>query len=574
MNEKLTQQLHPPRYFIFLLGFCMFSTGASGLVNEYILATMSSYILGNSIEQFSIIIASMMLMMGVSGWVQESISDKLLITSFISVEVLMAIMGSFAPIAIYSAFAYLSDNFLLVHYFFILSIGFLIGFEIPIVIRLINLYGVDLKHNLKAVYAMDYLGSFVGAIIWVKFLLHNFPLTEISFIVSGFNFLIASITIIYFFRHKLITNSLIPILLLVTLIILLIGFNKNKHWNIYLEQKFYDDPIVEQVTSKYQHLVLTKNTKRGDLRLYINGNTQFSSLDEARYHELLVHPAMNLAKKIDKILILGGGDGLALREVLKFKQVKNVTLVDLDPQMVKLASSNSYLTQLNQNSFADARVHSLESNALSDNDKKSIYLQTRATKSPIEWVAQVDVFHLDADQFVNQLYQKSMNKKNLNNNWDVVIIDFPDPSSIELAKLYSKEFYYKLKRILSKDALIAIQSTSPYHAKEAFIAIIGTIKSAGFDVIPYHQNIPSFGDWGFNLAWSNKALSQQIRNKINKLESFKSKTSYLTPELLRASLVFGKNELISNNKSNNKCINTLMEPCLLNLYQNYSWLSE
>jgi spermidine synthase len=329
------------------------------------------------------------------------------------------------------------------------------------------------------------------------------------------------------------------------------------------------------VTSKYQHLVLTKNVKQGDLRLYINGNTQFSSLDEVRYHELLVHPAMNLAKKIDHILILGGGDGLALREVLKFKQVKKVTLVDLDPQMVKLASSNPYLRQLNQNAFADARVQSLSSNALSDSDKTSIYLQTKATKSAIEWVAQVDVFHLDADQFIRQLYQNNLNQpessqQNLSHTWDVVIIDFPDPSSIELAKLYSKEFYYKLKKILSRDALIAVQSTSPYHAKDAFIAISETIKSADFDVLPYHQNIPSFGDWGFNLAWSNRHLSKEIRNKINNLESLNSKTNFLTAGLLRASLVFGKNELTTDNK----CINTLMQPCLLNLYQNYSWLGE
>ncbi|MFK5892017.1 MAG: polyamine aminopropyltransferase [Pseudomonadota bacterium] len=559
MTENSINKPIPPRLLIFLLGFCMFSTGASGLVNEYILATMSTYILGNSIEQFSIIIASMMLMMGLSGWVQQSISDTKLISSFINIEVLMAILGSFAPIAIYTAFGLLHDHFLIVHYFFILSIGFLIGFEIPIVMRIINSYAVDIKHNLKVVYAMDYIGAFVGAIIWVKYLLHNYPLTEISFIVSGFNFLIASLTIIYFFKKKLITHLSILLILAVTALLLIYGYQQNRDWNIYLEQKFYDDPIVESLTSKYQHLVLTENKKLADIRLYINGNTQFSSLDEVRYHELLVHPAMNLAKKIDNVLILGGGDGLALREVLKFKQVKQVTLVDLDPQMVQLASTNTHLIKLNQSAFADARVHTLVSDALTDIDVKSIYLSTQETDSVAEWAAQVDVYHIDADRFISQLHPQK---------WDVVIIDFPDPSSIELTKLYSREFYRKLKQIVNDDVVIAVQSTSPYHAKEAFITILNTIKSAGFKVLPYHQNVPSFGDWGYHLAWMNGVSVIEMKKQIKDISFFKTDSQYITAEVLNAALVFGKNEL----QSDHQCINTLMQPCLLNLYQNYSWL--
>ncbi len=561
MSENHVNKPVPPRLMIFLLGFCMFSTGASGLVSEYILATMSTYILGNSVEQFSIVIAFMMLMMALSGWVQESISDNKLIYGFVTVEVLMAVLGSYAAIAIYTAFSLLQNHFLIVHYFFILSIGFLIGFEIPIVMRLINLYAVNIKHNLKTVYAMDYLGAFVGAMIWVKYLLHNYPLTEISFIVSGFNFLIASIAIIYFFRKKIITHTAVLLLLFMTTVLLLYGYKQNRDWNINLEQKFYDDPIVESLTSKYQHLVLTENKKSGEVRLYINGNTQFSSLDEVRYHELLVHPVMNLAKKIDNVLILGGGDGLALREVLRFKQVKQVTLVDLDPQMIHLASTNAHLIRINKGAFADARVHSRVSDALSDIDVKSIYLDREDTGSAAEWTAQVDVYHLDADRFINQLHPQK---------WDVVIIDFPDPSSIELTKLYSREFYIRLKHIVNADVMLAVQSTSPYHAKEAFIAIIDTIKSAGFKVIPYHQNIPSFGDWGFNMAWINNDSIVEIKKQIENMSFFKTDSQYMTIDVLKAALVFGKQEL----QSSHQCINTLMQPCLLNLYQNYSWMVE
>ena len=126
-----------PRMLIVLFSFCMFSTGASGLVNEYILATVSSFILGNSIEQFSVIIACMMLAMGLSGFGQALISDENLLGKFIIVETLMVVLCSFSALGIYAGFGFLPDHFMLILYFFVLSIGFLIGFEIPLVIRII-----------------------------------------------------------------------------------------------------------------------------------------------------------------------------------------------------------------------------------------------------------------------------------------------------------------------------------------------------------------------------------------------------------------------------------------------------
>jgi len=253
---------HTPRFLPLLLAFCMFSTGASGLVNEYVLATITTYILGNSIEQFSIVIASMMLMMGVSGFVQSKMSDRFLLQKFIGVEVLMALLGAFAPLAIYAAFGYMNEHFTLVLFFFILSIGFLIGFEIPLVMRIIDAQNIQLKTNLTIVYAMDYIGAFVGAIIWVKFLLLNFPLTEISFIVAGFNFFIAAIAILYFLKQRIIQSPVIILLIIIsTACVLIAGYFNNRELNNLLEQRFYDDPIVFKTTSKYQHIVITENKK-------------------------------------------------------------------------------------------------------------------------------------------------------------------------------------------------------------------------------------------------------------------------------------------------------------------------
>jgi spermidine synthase len=555
--------MNTPRFLPVLLAFCMFSTGASGLVNEYVLATITTYILGNSIEQFSIVIASMMFMMGVSGLVQSKMSDDNLIYKFITVEILMAVIGGFAPLAIYATYGYLENHFLLVHYFFVLSVGFLIGFEIPLVMRIIEQNRIKLKVNLAIVYAMDYIGAFIGAIIWVKYLLKHYPLTEISFIVAGFNFAVALLTVLYFIHTKVIKHRLIALVAVtVTACVLLVGYLNNRDISDLLEQRFYDDPIVHKETSKYQHMVITENKTTGDVRLYINGNTQFSSLDEKRYHDFLVHPVMSLVGNAKNVLILGGGDGLALREVLKYKNMESITLVDLDPEMVKLASENKYMTKLNENAFSDARINVQKATGIESVNVKGVYLSNGEVNNngqvKTEWVAAVNVFTLDADRFVSRLHDKK---------WDAVIIDFPDPSSVELSKLYSKQFYLKLKRHLSPNAVIALQSTSPYHAKEAFLTIGNTLNAAGYSVLPYRQNIPSFGDWGYYLAWSTKETPDDIKKKLATLTQLSVETDFITPELMMASFAFGKGEL----SSTHQCINTIMYPCLLTQYIDYSW---
>lgn len=555
--------MNTPRFLPILLAFCMFSTGASGLVNEYVLATITTYILGNSIEQFSIVIASMMFMMGVAGFVQNKMSDDNLIHKFMWLEVTMALIGGFAPLAIYGAYGYLESHFLLVHYFFVLAVGFLIGFEIPIVMRIIEQNKIKLKTNLTIVYAMDYIGAFIGAIIWVKYLLKHYPLTEISFIVAGFNFAVALFTVLYFIHTRVIKQRLMPISLVsVTAIILVFGFMQNRDLSDLFEQQFYDDPIVYKTTTKYQHLVITENKTRGDIRLYINGNTQFSSLDEKRYHDLLVHPVMSLAPQSQHVLILGGGDGLALREVLKYKGVETITLVDLDPEMVELATNNDYLRQLNNDAFRDARLVVQAPGGVKNVNVKGVYLDTgkldNKGEPKTEWVASVEVYNLDADQFIKKQHQQ---------HWDVVIIDFPDPSSVELSKLYSKQFYHRLKQHLSPNAFISIQSTSPYHAKEAFLTIGFTLKAAGLSALPYRQNIPSFGDWGYYLAWNNQATAASVKHQLASIIAFPVETSFITPELMMASFAFGKGEL----DSDNHCVNTIMRPCLLTQYSDYSW---
>ncbi len=544
--------------FSFFFGMTMFTTGLSGFVGENILATFSSMTLGNSVEQFPKVFGLMMGMMGVAGFFQVKVSDKKLISAFISVELILATIIGYGPTVLYYTFGNMPDYYMLIHYIIVGGAGFCIGFEIPVVMRIIERTGFKLKDNLRIVYAMDYFGAFVGGWLFFDYFLKNFPLTEMGFILSGANFILASAAVIYLITQKMVTYRYF-----VLLILIIVGFSqyygyKNAvNWANTMEQKFYEDPIIYKQTTKYQHLVLTKHIKKSDIRLYINGNTQFSSLDEKRYHDLLVHPAMALNPRARNVLILGGGDGLALREVLKYSNVDSVTLVDLDPAMVKFASSNPIMRDLNNDAFSDARVYTQKSGGVTGLGVEGIYLETGKLtvdkKEVTEFVAQVDIFNVDADRFISELHEKK---------WDVILIDFPDPSSIELAKLYSREFYRKLQWLMADNAVVSIQSTSPYHAKEAYLTIGRTMESGGLKTIPYRQNIPSFGDWGYYLAWNSDISVNDMKSKIKQIDNFQIKTSFITPEVLVASLAFGKNEL----QSFETCINSLMQPCLLHHY--------
>lgn len=548
----------------FLLGSSMFATGATGLVLEYIQGTVGSYILGNSIEQYSIVIGLMLFMMGVAAKVQKYFSDALLIEKFILIEIFLAIIGGYAPVATYWAYGFM-EHFLLVQYFFIMSIGFLIGLEIPVVLRINERYAEKLSLNIEKILSADYIGSLAGALLWVYVLLKKFPITESSFILASVNFAIAIITYSYFrYKNLIAKRRFIIVLIIITAVSLVIGYSRNRDWNMKLEQKLYDDPIVFSRTTRYQHLVMTHNRLLKEYRFYINGNLQFSSLDEKRYHELLVHPALNLVPDRSRVLILGGGDGLALREVLKYTDVREVMLVDLDPEMTTFCANDAILRNLNNKAFDDARLIKIEAGGITPGDLKPIFSETgeidKETRLPLsEKVAEVRIINIDADRFLSRVRGK----------WDVIIIDLPDPSSVELVKLYSRSFYSKAERVLADHGLITVQATSPYHAKESFLCIKRTLEAAHLNTIPYHENVPSFGDWGWLLAWKEKRVNKDIKSRINNM-SFSVPTSYLSPQGFERATVFGKGLLESGNRD----VNTLMYPVLLNYYLKDSWLTE
>jgi len=552
--------LRKPRFATLMLAVSMFMTGACGLVAEYVMGTVATYILGNSIEQMSVTIAVMLLMMGLASHLQKYLTDAHLIEKFVAVEIAIALLSGFAPVAMFASFSLRPTLFGLVQYGAMSAIGFLIGLEIPLVTRLNEAYQGRLKANIASIWSMDYLGAFVGALVWVFLLLRYVPITKVGFILGAANLLVAAMTLAYFYRLGLVHKRALSVAgVCAAGIVLLLGVARVNAWALSLEQRLYVHPIVFSATTKYQHLVLTHSRQADDYRLFINGNLQFSSTNEAIYHEQLVHPAMALAPDHQRVLILGGGDGMALREVLKYDDVEAVTLVELDPEMVRLFSTDPKLRQLNRDAFADARVHAAASAAVASAGVRPVYVeeQRRKPNPAVEKVAEVEVFTLDADRFIAEIPSQ----------WNVILIDFPDPNAVELAKLYSKEFYLKLGNVLAEHGVVAVQATSPYHAKEAFLCILRTMDAAGWKTLPYHDNVPSFGDWAWVLLWKSPVSEQAFRQKIEHIE-FNVDTRYLTPAVFQKALVFGKRWLDSDDDA----INTLAYPVLLQRYTQEGWL--
>lgn len=558
----MEERTKPFNFASLLLCLCMFASGACGIILEYIQASLASMILGNSFEQWALVIGLMLFWMGFGSLIQARIPKRYLIHTFILVETGLALAGGFSPTLTYLSYGY-TAHYSIVLYFFVSFIGIMIGLEIPVIIRINNDYAAELSTNLGNILSADYLGSLAGSFIYVFLLLRVMPITQAAFVTAGANFSLAFITFVYFSKKRLLPRTpWIPVLMVIVLCSVVYGYHKNLEWNIKLEQPLYDDPVVYSKASRYQHLTITHYKPVDDIRLFINGNLQFSSTDEQRYHEPMVHPIMNIVPVHERVLILGGGDGCALREVLKYPGVKEVLLVDLDPEMIRIAASHPLLTRINNNAFKDARLTTLTEQGVTQGIDKALYMETGRKKKPgerpeVQTIAHVKVMNIDADRFLSDA----------SGSWDVIIIDMPDPSTPELVKLYSKEFYKKVGLHLSLHGMVVVQATSPYLAKESYLCIGRTIQAAGFSILPFHENVPSFGDWGWYLAWNPKLNPDRIKEKIAAL-TIPVPTRFLTPDVFRSERVFGKNALVTSDKR----INTLLNPALLTIYNHESWL--
>jgi spermidine synthase len=437
------------------MGILLFITvlliAACGLIYELIAGTLASYLLGDSVLQFSTIIGCYLFAMGIGSALSRYIARGLAYR-FVWIELLLGVIGGFSSALLFLAFAY-TQGFQLLMYALVIVIGVLVGLEIPLLMRIIR-DRYHFRDVVAHVLTFDYLGALGASLLFPILLVPRLGLVRSAML---FGLLNAGVALwsTFLFSNQLPRRRSLRIFSVVILVGLAFGLAEARHITMAAEDNIYADEIIFARDTRYQHIVLTRF--KDDIRLFLNSHLQFSSRDEYRYHESLIHPGLSSIPVPRRVLVLGGGDGLAVREILKYPQVESVTLVDLDPEMTRLFSTNPMLTGLNQKSFLSPKVKIVNADAF-------------------PWI------DTNGDSF------------------DFIVIDFPDPTSYSLGKLYTTAFYKAVARHLSAQGLMVVQSTSPMFARDSYWCIAETIHQAGLRTYPYHVYVPSFGEWGFVIA--------------------------------------------------------------------------
>ena len=476
----------------FILKTCVFATGCAAIVTEYTLATLASYLLGDSIFQWTIVVSLMLFSMGLGSRYSRKYGVRLL-DRFVKIEFGLSFLCTFSAMFCFWISAY-TIHFGLVIYGIACMIGFMTGLEIPLITRINQTYE-SLRENISSIMESDYYGGLLGGALFAFILLPFFGLTYTPVIIGSLNLIVASL-ILWQFPDRLERPRILNIKFVVLLLISGMAFAVAKPIVLYGEQHKYKDKIVYQEQTRYQKIVITQ--WKNDYWLFLNGSTQFSTYDEERYHEPLVHPVMGLIEERNDILLLGGGDGLAAREILKYSDVESLTLVDLDPAMTRLAQENEIFFKINQGSLNDIRVR---------------------------------VVNQDAYKFI----------KETDNLYDAIIIDLPDPKSVSLSLLYSLGFYKMIEKHLKPFGAMVTQSTSPLYSSEAFLCIKRTMQAAGFVILSYQNSVPSMGQWGWQLGIRKKAMSADLlKKKIMKHKFLDIETRFFNQDAMISMVHFGK----------------------------------
>lgn len=434
---------------------------ACGLVYELALLTLSASLHGGGIVAMSLIVAGYVAALGAGALLVKPFLGRAAIT-FIAVETLLAVIGGLSAAALYVAFAFIGGS-VWVLVVGTLLIGSLVGAEVPLLMTLLQRGRIsgaaDTGRVLANLNAADYLGALIGGLIWPFILLPQLGMIRGAAATGIINVVAAAVVAVFLLRRIVsarefataLTVLAAALALLVTLLVRADGIETSTR------QRLYADPIVALERSPYQEIVVTR--RGGDIRLYLDGGLQFSSRDEYRYTESLVYPA--LGDGAASVLILGGGDGLAAREVLRQPGVETIVQVELDPAVVQLARTT--LREVNDGALDDPRVKVVIDDAM-------------------RWLREPPPDLTPRGGF------------------DAVIVDLPDPDTPVLGRLYSVEFYALIRRVLADGGLMTVQAGSPFATPTAFWRTVSTIGAAGYAVTPYHVHVPTFGDWGMVLA--------------------------------------------------------------------------
>lgn len=431
----------------------VFVIATSGIIYQLVAGTLASYVLGDSVTQFSLVIGLYLFAMGIGSWLSKYVETDLL-SRFVQIELGLALVGGLSGPLLFRIYASYGA-FKLALYLTVVLIGTLVGLEIPLLLRLLK-FSLDLKELVARVLSLDYIGALLASLLFPTILLPRLGVHQTSLLFGALNAIVGVLAVFLFPIPRPVQVRLIAsgVFVLIALGVVSISTNQVVRSS---ESLYFGSPIVYVTQSPYQRVVVTQSNKA--TKLFLNGNLQFSSDDEYRYHEALVHPAIaSYPTGPRRALVLGGGDGLAVRELLKVPSLEHIDLVDLDPAMIDFFRDHPLGRRLNEGSLSSERV---------------------------------TVHNDDAFRWLEETTEPA---------YDVAIVDFPDPSNYGVGKLYTDAFYLRLRRQLSLRGVAVIQATSPGFARKSYWTIVTTLEAAGFTAVPYHAYVPSFGDWGFILA--------------------------------------------------------------------------
>ncbi len=447
----------------YLLLFTIFVISTCGLIYELVAGTLASYLLGDSVTQFSTIIGTYLFSMGVGSYLSKYVNQKL-IEKFIQIEIITGVVGGLSSAILFYCFSF-GAYFQFVLYTLISITGVFVGMEIPLIMRILK-SKVEFKDLVSSVFTYDYVGALLASILFPILLIPHLNIIRTSVLFGLFNIGLA-LYLVHYFKTEIKHAKRIYTAGIIAGFGLLFVFVFSNEVTRMSESEMYGESIIYAKHSKYQRIVLTRNHHH--YCLYLNNHLQFNSKDEYRYHEALVHPVMSTAPSCKNVLILGGGDGFAVREILKYPKVKDITLVDLDPKLTELFSKNQIMSGLNNHSLLNHKVNVINSDAF-------------------QWL-------------------RNTNKK----KYDVIIIDFPDPSNFSVGKLYTLTFFKMLQSAMHFNTKVVMQSTSPLNAKESFWCVNNTIKQTNMSTVPYHTYVPSFGEWGYIMFGQDLSELQERR---------------------------------------------------------------
>ena len=462
---------------------------ACGLVYELCLLTLGASLTGGGVAQTSLVIAGYVAALGVGALLAKPLVPYAA-ASFVAVETVLGLLGGLSAAALYVTFSFFTGGGTAVLVAATAVLGLLVGAEVPLLMTLLQRARTARPESsgrlLADLNAADYGGALLGGLAW-PFLLLPAAGQIRGAALTGLVNLLAAVAALWLVRGQLGRAVRVgaPVALLGCAAVLALLLVRSADVELSARQRLYADPVVLAERSAHQEIVVTE--RAGDVRLYLDGDLQFSSRDEHRYTEALVHPA--LARSPRRVLVLGGGDGLAAREVLRSPSVQQVVQVELDPAVLRLAGSR--LAALNRSALQDPRV-------------------TVVVDDAFRWL-----------------------REHRGPGFDAVVVDLPDPDTLALGRLYSTEFYGLAAGALAPGGRLAVQAGSAYATPTAYWRTVSSVAAAGLGTTPYHVHVPSFGDWGFVLAARGAAPALELAPAGPQLR-------FLDEQVLAAAAAFGR----------------------------------